>query len=38
MRDLFEIIRAFSIGVAVLVAIGLAFSAMTSGLDLVAMR
>jgi hypothetical protein len=38
MRDLFEIVRAFAIGVAVLVGFGLAISAMLSGPDLVAMR
>lgn len=38
MNHLFEIVGAFAIGAAVLVGIGLAISAMSTGLELVAMR
>ena len=38
MRHLFEIVGAFAIGAAVLVGIGLAISAMSTGLELVALR
>jgi hypothetical protein len=38
MKDILEIVRTLTIGAAILVGIGFAISAMSSGTDLVAMR